>query len=185
MIQIWKMKDGYGNVAYVGNSITASTAVAQGYSSLHITKAYDTDGRVYTYDYTTGQLDWVEVKEGATVVARVDYKYYGASEDHGLLNDLKLVKVKTYLSDTGVTAEQKKYYRYYDGTYDADTNPGNDHQIKMIVGSEGTRNYDYYFDSGSGPDNDFLEDFLDEGDAVLKPYSDAFFCSAVTPVSLR
>ena len=58
--QIWKMTDPAGNVAYVGDSTTGSTAISNGFDgSGRIIKAYDTADRRYTYTYASGLLTQV------------------------------------------------------------------------------------------------------------------------------
>ena len=48
---------------------------------------------------------------------------------------------------------KKKHYRYWEGTYNASTNPGTDHQLQLVVDFEGTRRYDLL-------DSTFDETFL-------------------------
>ncbi|HED64687.1 MAG TPA: hypothetical protein ENJ09_03925, partial [Planctomycetes bacterium] len=174
--QIWKISDPAGNTAYVGDASTASTAIASGYDGNgHITTAYDSSGRRYTYTYTL--LDGVErltrvlAEEGPstwTTVAQVDYAYYGASESYGEPGDLKLVTITTPMSDSGITQTRRKYYRYWEGTYDASTNPGHVHALKYVVDFEGTRRQDY-------EDATFDQDYLSLSDAALAPYSSAYY----------
>lgn len=183
--QYWKTEDAAGNVAFVGDETTAATAITNGYTSGKIQYAYDTSDRRYTYTYTT--LDSVsrltrvvaETKAGGTwggtptgvaEVARVDYDYY-SNETHGDVGDLKTVTLTTPLTDSGQSLTQTKYYRYYEGTYHATTNPGYPHGLKLIVGFEGCRNYDY---NGAG-DSSFDDDFLTETTANLEPYAEAYF----------
>lgn len=182
--QFWKMSDEAGNTIYVGDKTTASTAVSVGYSGKRITKAYDQADRRYTYTYTT--LDGVtrltqviaETRTGGTwasptgleTVGQVDYAYYQTGDNtYGDNGNLKSVRVTTPLSDGTNNLESETYYRYYTGPYDATTNPGNPNQIKMIVGAEGTRKYDW--DQDGELDNDYLTASTDS----LKPYSDAYF----------
>ncbi len=52
--QLWKIADPAGNVAYVGDSTTATTAISNGYDAGgRILKAYDSADRRFTYTYTT------------------------------------------------------------------------------------------------------------------------------------
>ncbi|MBI4881742.1 MAG: hypothetical protein HY812_19090 [Planctomycetes bacterium] len=158
--QIWKMTDPAGNVAYVGDETTGSTAISSGYNvNGGIAIAYDTAGRRYTYTYTTldsvERLTRVKAEEddgGWVERARVEYTYY-SDQDHGDPGDLKLVEVTTPLSDSNVDLTQKKYYRYFEGSYDAQSNPGYPHAIKMVLDFEGTRNFDW---DGQTFDEDFL-----------------------------
>ncbi len=183
--QFWKTEDPAGNVAYVGHKTTPATAISSGYTSGRIQYAYDTSERRYTYTYTsldsTQRLTrvvaetktggtWSGTPTGVAEVGRVDYTYY-SSESHGDIGDLKTVMTTTPLSDSGESLEQTKYYRYYEGTYNASTNPGYPHGLKYIVGFEGCRNYDY---NGAG-DSSFDDDFLTALDSELEPYAEAAF----------
>ena len=178
--QIWKLVDADGNTAFVGDSATASTAITNGFTaSGRISKAYDsTDRRFsYTYDGSSDRLTQVkaETKSGGTwasptglsEVARVDYEYYG-DESYGDTGDLKLVEITTPLTDSGVDLTSKRYYRYWEGTYNASTNPGHKHGPKYVVEFEGTRNQDW-------SDSNFDEDFLTLSNASLEPYASAYF----------
>jgi hypothetical protein len=157
--QLWKIVDPAGNTAYVGDATTASTAVSSGYSSGRITTAYDSADRRYTYTYTT--LDSVsrltqvkvETKSGGTwasptglaEVAKVDYTYYVTGDSdlsYGEIGNLKLVKVTTPLTDSGVSSSSRRYYRYYTGTYDASTNRGQSYLLKHVLDAEGCRRLD-------------------------------------------
>ena len=181
--QLWKITDPDGNVAYAGDSTRASDAVSDGYDGITgaLTTAYDSADRRYSYSYTTlnstDRLTEVkaETKTGGTwvsptglaEVAKVEYEYYG-DEDHGGIGDLKLVEITTPLSDSGVSSTKKKYYRYWEGTYNASTNPGHDHHLRLVLGYEGCRNYDY-----SG-DSTFDEDFLTASESSIEAYADAY-----------
>lgn len=182
--QYWKTVDPDGQVAFVGDATTPATAISSGYSSGRIQYAYDTADRRYTYTYST--LDSVvrltQVKAetktggtwasptGVTEVAKVEYSYY-TSESYGDPGDLKLVTRTLPLTDSGQSSVMKTYYRYYEGTYDASTNPGYPHHLKLVLGPEGTRNYDY---TGAG-DSTFDDDFLTETTDNLKPYGQSYF----------
>lgn len=173
--QIWKITDPDSNTAYVGDATTGSTAISNGFNaSGYITTAYDSSGRKYTYTYT--QLDSVyrltEVKAevnsgGWTMVAEVDYEYY-SDETYGDVGDLKLVEITTPLTDSGVTVVRKKYYRYWEGTFNDSTNPGHPHAIKYIVDYEGTRNQDW-------EDSTFDEDYVLLSNTNLETYAAAYF----------
>ena len=178
--QIWKIVDAAGNTAYVGDDTTASTAISSGYtSSGRISAAYDSADRRYTYTYdgTTDRLTQVlaETKTGGTwasptglsTVGQVDYEYYG-DESYGDTGDLKLVEITTPLTDSGVSLTKKRYYRYWEGTFDASNNPGHSHGLQYIIDFEGTRSQDW-------GDVTFDEDFLLLSEANLKPYASAYF----------
>lgn len=182
--QIWKYVDPAGNTAYVGDATTASTAVSNGYDSAgRILYAYDSADRRYTYTYST--IDSVtrltqvkaETRTGGTwaspsglaTVAQVDYSFYQTGDNtYGDNGCLKQVAVTTPLSDTSQSIVRKTLYRYYTGAYDASTNPGAAKQIKIVVGAEGVRNYDW------GVDGALDDDQFTASTATLKPYSDAY-----------
>ena len=179
--QLWKIIDPDGNIAYVGSTTDGDTAISDGFdSSGRITKAYDDsgNGRRFTYTYTSDLLTQVKVETktggswhgtptGVTEVNRVDYHHYGASETHGVEDDLKLVTITTPLSDSGVDSVRTKYFRYWK---DADSE-GDDHQIKLVVGFEGARRYDWLDSDLSDTETD-----LDTPtDATLKEYASAYF----------
>ena len=185
--QLWKIEDAASNVAYVGDSSSASTAVSSGYDSGgRITYAYDSADRRYTYTYTT--LDSVdrltqvkvETKSGGTwasptglaEVSKVDYTYY-TSETYGDIGDLKTVELTTPLSDPGINDERVKYYRYWEGTYNSSTNPGHPHAIRLVLDYEGARNFDWS-ESGAG-EPEFDDGFLTANTDDLKPYAAAYF----------
>src|SRR5690606_25906465 len=146
----------------------------------YIEYAYDSADRRFTYTYST--LDSVvrltqvkaETKSGGTwasptgvvEVGKVAYSYYTTAENHGEPGDLKLVTKTTPLTDSGQSLVEKTYYRYWEGAYDVDTNPGRDHQLKLVLGPEGTRNYDYSVDQDVTDD-----DYLGEDDLTLLPYA--------------
>src|SRR6185503_1539419 len=81
---------------------------------------------------------------------------------------LKKVTITTPLSDSGVNLVQKKYYRYYTGSYNGSTNPGYPHGIKYIVDFEGTRRRDW-------EDSTFDDDFENDSDSTLAEYASAYF----------
>jgi YD repeat-containing protein len=175
--QFWKMVDPDDNTAYVGDSSTASTAITNGFDAAgRIEEAYDSSGRRYTYTYTT--LDSVKrlTKVVAEVyddpnwdeVAKVEYEYY-SNESYGDAGDLKLVIKTTPLDDSGVNLVKKKYYRYWEGTYHATTNPGYPHTVKLIVDYEGARNFDYSETGGTEPELD--EGYLTASHSSLEPYA--------------
>ncbi|MFO0836553.1 MAG: RHS repeat-associated core domain-containing protein [Phycisphaerales bacterium] len=187
--QIWKIVDAAGNTAYVGDATTASTAVTSGYdTSGRITTAYDShsgDGRRYTYTYSSvgGLTKLTQVKaetkasgtwsspSGVVEVSKVDYGYYTADGDsHGKEGDLKTVTVTIPMSDSGVSLVKTKYYRYYDDSWsNSDGRRGNDGQLKMIVGYEGCRKFDW------DQDGNLDDDFLSASDDDLKPFSEGYF----------
>lgn len=184
--QLWKIIDPHGNVSFVGDASSAATAKSSGYDAITgmITKAYDAADRRYTYTYGTvgGQSTVVltkveaETKTGGTwasptglsTVGKVEYSHYVNADTHGSDVDLKMVKTTIPLTDSGAELVTKTYYRYYEGTYNATTNPGHPGQIKYIYESEGLRQYDWI-------DSTFDEDFLGASNDDLKAYASAFF----------
>lgn len=161
---LWKIEDPAGNVAYVGSNSSASAALSAGYDSTtqHIQVAYDTNGRVYTYNYSSAAIGSVKRLKSVVVtlssveVARVEYDYYGDSSSSftdpkevsggvatGLAGDLKLVRVTLPTSVSGQSITTKSHIRYYvsDSTAVKDAN-GYKHTLKSIVGSEGVRRYE-------------------------------------------
>ena len=163
-----------GNVAYVGDIGNPATALSSGYDAGMgaITTAYDSTGRRFSYTYTSGLLTEVkaEVDSGGwTEVGKVQYSYYVDADDHGEDDDLELVTITMPLSDSGVSSVMKKYYWYYEGTYNASTNTGYHHQIQYIFDFEGYRSYDW--DQDSSLDDDPRS--AAEGD--IKGYAAAYF----------
>jgi hypothetical protein len=181
--QLWKITDADGNTAYVGDSSTASTAVTNGFDAGgRITTAYDSANRRYTYTYSTHdsvtRLDTVEAEyltsgtwtssPVTATAAQVDYVYY-TNESNGDAGDLKTVTITTPTSQSGQDHVKTKYFRYWEGTYDAVTNPGIPHELMLVLDYEGARNFDWS-EVGAG------EPAFDAGyeaatTANLKPYS--------------
>jgi RHS repeat-associated protein len=179
--QIWKITDTNSKTAYVGDASTISAAIIGGFDSTTggILTAYDSAERRFTYTYSSSHLASVvaETKAGGTwasptgvsEVGRVEYSYYTSTvTDQGLAGDLKLVTITTPLSSG--TLVRKQYYRYYTGSYNASTNPGLSHQIKLVLGYEGTRNYDYQDTPATA--NSF--DSTGVSAATLKAYSSIY-----------
>ena len=139
--QIWKMEDPAGNVAYVGDATTASTAISSGYTAYgYIEHAYDLENRHYKFSYAElnsvvrlTQVDvetktggsWPDSGTGVTVRASVAFSYYSPSDTYGNAGDLKTAEVTLPLTDSGNELIKTTFYQYYvGGTYDEDTNPG-------------------------------------------------------------
>ncbi|MCH8151435.1 MAG: RHS repeat-associated core domain-containing protein [Planctomycetes bacterium] len=165
---------GDGNTAYVGDIGNPNTALSSGYNATTgaVTTAYDSTGRRFTYTYTSGKLTQVkaEVNSGGwTEVGKVDYSYYVAADAHGEDDDLELVTITLPLTDSGVSSIRKKYYWYYEGTYDATNNPGYHHQIQYVIDFEGYRGYDW------DQDSNLDDDPQSATEANLKSYASSFF----------
>ncbi len=177
--QLWKVVDPAGNTAYFGDATTASTAITAGYSTGKPALAYDASNRRYTYSYSGSQISQVvaEILTSGTwtsspvtaTVGKVEYSYHDGTDGYGTNGDLKVVKITTPLTDSGVDLVQRKYYRYWKSTFVTTTNPGRAHAIKLIVGFDGCRKYDFTGDAT------FDEDFLAETTANLEPYAEAYF----------
>jgi len=193
--QLWKFVDPAGNIAYVGHATTASTAISGGYYksdgqfSGRIKQAFDSEGRRYTYLYSTQEIGGTrrltevtaEVYENEVwvEVGRVEYAYYQDGDNcWGGDGNLKLARVVTPLSDPTKTLTRRQYYRYYTGEYHATNNPGHPNTIKLVIGYEGVRRFDW-LDQNLG--NESFNDAEPCGQAstttddALKPYADAFF----------
>ena len=182
--QLWKIvapKPGGGEyVSFVNDETDASSAVYNYDSNGVPDSAEDSAGRKYIYKNPNGRLDKVEVRlPSGTLVAQVEYAYYGAFETHGLLGDLKLVTISTALTEdtTGYDPDKwlirKKYYRYWKNTW-TQNDPGHPHLIKYIYDFEGTRNFDWGEDGTETPPK--LDDgFLTASETDLKAYASAYF----------
>ena len=126
---------------------------------------------------------------GLTEIGRVTYGYYTAATTHttdtndyfGLGGDLKTVNVRTALTDSGTGSgtdlgsgiydDRTKYYRYYGAAYNSsDNRRGHPHALKLVLGFEGTRRYDWL-------DTSFNATYDGSGIATstLLSYSDAYY----------
>jgi YD repeat-containing protein len=170
---LWRITDPAENVAYVGDATDMAAAISGGYDDDgFITTAFDSSGRKYTYTYTddagsTSRLMEVVAEvndDGWVEVGRVNYEYYASNGTHGNVGDLQLVEITTPLTDSDVNLIRKKFYRYWNTGAG-----GSAHDIKMIVGFEGTRRFDL------DDDSTFNESFTSASDNDLKPYSEAYF----------
>jgi RHS repeat-associated protein len=175
--QLWKIVDPAGNTAYVGSTSSASAAISAGYDADgRITLAYDSASRSYAYTYSSStiggvkRLETVVVTASSVEVARVAYSYYpdSPSSDFGEPGDLRTATVTLPLTDSGINDIRVQHYRYWEGAYDPDTNPGHTHAIKLVVNAEGARRYEFL-------DSTFDDDLLAETTANLLPYASAHF----------
>ena len=158
--QLWKVTDPADNTAYLGDPTTGSSAIALGFTAGGLQQyAIDSADRRYTYSYTsvdgTNRLtsvvaetkdsgDWFGSPVNIKEVGRVEYSYYSNSfNTFGQSGDLELVTTTTPLSEANVTSVKNKYFRYWQGTYNASTNPGHDHSIRAVLDWEGARNLDH------------------------------------------
>ncbi len=184
--QFWYLyrgtSSGAEQIIWAGHPSVATSAVTAGYdTSGRIKMVVDSADRRYTYNYSApgNRLSGVvvSIKAGGTWdgtpigildTASVEYTYYGDSEPHGQLGDLKTVKTIRALSDGVGNDIRARYYRYWTGTYNSATNPGHPHQIKLVLDHEGARKFDYV-------DTVFDDDFLTATTDNLKPYAAAYF----------
>jgi RHS repeat-associated protein len=174
--QLQSMTDPAGNTSYVGDYDTEG----------RIKTAYDASGTRYSYTYapldsgttyaerlTRVVAEKLQVDETWLEVGRVEYTYYVSTDAdivHGSPGDLKLVSVTTPTSDPERPITKKTYFRYWKGG--DDLLQGVAHEIKMIVGPEGTRSSDW---SGTGSPANMLDDgFLTASDDTLMPYSSEY-----------
>lgn len=184
--QLWKVSTNFGVsgqsvTSYVGHPTDGWTAISHGYSpaSKGITYAVDGAGNTFNYTYSTQpiggnyRLLGVEALTSTNeLIESVQYAYYtGLSGEpdaaHGLPGDLKLITTTTPTSVVGQTVTARRYFRYYTGEYNATTNPGTDHLLKMIIDPEGVRQADANDGGGSTA-------FQSQTDGWLMPYSSAF-----------
>jgi RHS repeat-associated protein len=175
--QLWKITDPAANTAYVGSTSSASAAISTGYDSDgRITLAYDTAGRSYAYSYSSStigsykRLETVVVTASSVEVARVAYGYYPDSPSiaYGEPGDLRTATVTLPLTDSGINDIRVQHYRYWEGAYNASTNPGYPHAIQLVVQAEGARRYEFQ-------DSTFDDDILSETTANLRSFGSAYF----------
>ena len=181
---LWKITDEDSNSSFVGDSASASTALAGnvGWDSAgRILTAYDSSDRRYTYAYTTlnSVVRLTQVKaetktsgswsspSGVAEVARVDYDYYGNAESYGTTGDLKKATITTPLTDSGVSSTRRRYYRYWTATWSGGA-PGYPHLLKYIYDPEGVRRYDWL-------DSNQDDDHLTANESDLASYAAAYF----------
>jgi hypothetical protein len=152
-------------------------AITAGYDSDgRIELAYDSAGRSYAYTYsgsTIGgykRLETVVVTDGMDEVARVAYGYYPDSPSigYGEPGDLRTATVTLPLTDSGINDIRVQHYRYWEGAYNASTNPGYPHAIQLVVQAEGARRYEFQ-------DSTFDDDILTETTANLRSFGSAYF----------
>lgn len=194
--QLWKIQNADGGTGagtvYVSSShstVTLASALAGfeqegGYPTKRVSTFFDAAGRRYTFGYSSSSIAGqkrltditVDTLAGTTwsTVSKVEYAYYTSDvTDKGLTGDLKTITKTLYLSPRGgqpVTAQRVRYFRYYTGSsFDATTNPGYPHLMKLSVAAEGIARY--LADNPSGS-------YESASDADLKPYSKAFLTYA-------
>jgi len=181
--QLWKFVDPAGNTAYVGHETTISTAISNGYdASGRILEAFDSAGRRYCYTYspidgvtrltqviaeTDAGGGWGDCGE-ETLVGKVEYDYYTNDSDHGDDGNLELVTIHTPLTVSTDMLVRRQYYRYWKGTFNADTNPGHPDAIKLVLDHEGVRRADW------DADGELDENFRTDIDVDLMPYASAY-----------
>ena len=211
--QLWKKTDPQGLTVYAGDKTAHGTAISSGYATNGgFSTVYQEFGdpgspseRRYLFTYSTvasvDRLTQVSAQikssgtwaspSGLTEIGRVSYDYYttstsgsgGAADFYGNGGDLKTVKVRTPLTDSGTGSgtdlgsgiydERTKYYRYYD-TYNASSGRlGHPHTLKLVLGFEGCRRFDW--DDNATLDDSFTGTTSNQETGDLKPYADAYY----------
>lgn len=180
--QLWKLVDPAGNTTYVGHT-TKSTALSTGYDADgRLLVAFDATGHRFSYSYQsldgTTRLTMVKAEKYAASVwseiGRVEYTYYVSTDPdiaYGSPGDLKLSTVKLPTHDSSRVQHSTWYYRYWKGAYDEE-NPGYAHQLRLVVGPEGTRRFDWS-DLSESPAKTFDQGYLTASYSELNPYSTA------------
>ena len=117
---------------------------------------------LYRYFYNAaGSISQVDREYYDVAIETVSYTHYGASDDHGSENDLKMAVVEEY--DDFLMANRivkRRYYRFYK---DGDAK-GGDHDLKFIIAGQ---TYDDLEEQGFDP--------LTMDDDDIKPYVDYYF----------
>ncbi|MBE7457336.1 MAG: RHS repeat-associated core domain-containing protein [Planctomycetia bacterium] len=126
-----------------------------------------------TYSYFSGGdndglLQYVKVfndtaAADTNLVRKVEYVYHGSGTDaYGVEDDLmKVIVTRLATADTAPTLsiEETYSYRYYKGAYDADTNPGTDHQLRFVLLPENRQRLTDGVGSPESQTNDVWEDY--------------------------
>ena len=110
---------------------------------------YYTDVRKFTYTLEASgtRIDKIEVyeKDGASwnKYRTVDFTYHdnvtGATES--VSGDLVGIEDEKDLSESGKTYERNWVFKYYTGTYNSSSNPGNQYQVKAVIGPGSVAKY--------------------------------------------
>ncbi len=129
------------------------------YTSGILTQVDDAGGHRMLYKYISGgdnngKLESIEVfldtdTNGANLIGKVEYEYFNndTNTNGGSAGDLQRVTVsRRGTSDSGGTLSivTNEHYRYWDGNFNAMSNPGTDHKLKYILRPE---NYVRFADS--------------------------------------
>ena len=112
-------------------------------------------------------------------MAKVDYSYYtvSPSSSWGEPGDLKQVVLTRHLSDNGITQTLKRHFRYWEGSYHSESNPGYTHALKYVFDFEGVRRFDWNWNADHSLDDDHLAVAVDDetyGEA-LQVHAAAYF----------
>lgn len=180
--QLWKIVAPSGEVAFAGDTDLQNDPLTLGYDSGKLATAYDSEDRRFTFSYTTlhstARLTEVKIESksggtwssptGVENIGEVDYAYY-SSETNGDPGDLKTVTISRPVNADGNRLVQEKYYRYWEGTYNATSNRGEPHSLRVIYDFEGVRRFDWAGDSN------FDQDHLTASDGALEVYAMASF----------
>ncbi|MBE7455101.1 MAG: hypothetical protein HS102_00490 [Planctomycetia bacterium] len=134
-----RIEDPYGNdwaFTYSAGKLTDIVVDVVAGTDHKITYTYFTSGD------NNGLLQYIKVYKSTTttdanLIGQVEHVYHAAaSDDYGLEDDLMKVIVTrkgTSDGDGTLSIEETYSYRYYKGAYDADTNPGTDHQLRYVL----------------------------------------------------
>ncbi|MFO0836563.1 MAG: hypothetical protein U0638_16480 [Phycisphaerales bacterium] len=177
--ELWRITDASGNHAWRYHPDDPSL------SGIGANKVVDSAGRLYHYEYSSSPIggdlkellsvtvktktggEWYGTPENPTEIAKVTYDYYTSTEtDQGMAGDLKTVTVSRKLSDTSLSDDRVRYYRYLT----TGSTLALVHTLQMVVGEEGTRAYDWASDqifNGSYAGSTVSLD-------ALKPYAEKF-----------
>ncbi|MFO0834397.1 MAG: RHS repeat-associated core domain-containing protein [Phycisphaerales bacterium] len=169
---LWRITDAHGNSAWRHHPSDPSA------TGIGADKVADAAGRIYEYEYgtigtstrllrvivktKTGGLWHDNTASGVTEIARVTYDYYTTTQSNaGVAGDLKTVTVSRKLSDSSLSDDRVRYYRYLT----SGSSPALVHTLWLIVGEEGTRAYDWL-------DSTFDGDYTGASDSALEPYAE-------------
>ncbi|MBL7041600.1 MAG: RHS repeat-associated core domain-containing protein [Pirellulaceae bacterium] len=156
-----------------GGQVTSATEYTADDRIAEIQRSYTTGGSTTTesfkYDYFTsgeqsGRLQYVTLRRQVDAgqwdeIQRAEYEYYGSSEDHGSLGDLKRVKIQV-LDGSTWKDRSISYYRYYK---QGDTK-GSPHCLKYVLKPQA---YALLADAVADP--------LTATDAQVAAYADHYF----------
>ena len=175
-----------------GDKLTVDYYTAAESSNLQdlVEKITDIGGHEWVYTYIDNSADTnnrriskVEVKNGTTVLAKVEYLYYDSfssqfgsgsgGEGTGTNGDLMRLKV-TERDSNGLNLTRTTLFRYWTGSWSTQ-NPGAKHKLKYIVGPQGYAELDAVVGDPLGATDTQVEA---EADYTLEYNSDGFVTEA-------